>query len=153
MLIEGTHSAQNSKFALIVSRFNNQITDKLLVGATDCLLHHGARNDDIDVIKVPGALEIPIAALKAAQTKKYDAIICLGTVIRGHTPHFEYVAGETTRGVGQVGLQTGVPTIFGVLTTNTLEDAVDRAGSKESNKGWQAAMTAMEMIDVIKKIL
>ena len=152
MTFEGKLSAQNHKFAVIVSRFNSFITDKLLEGAMDCMVRHDGNPDNIDIIKVPGSFEIPLTALKIAQTKKYDAIICLGAVIRGKTAHFDYVAGEAAKGIGQVGLQTGVPTVFGVLTCDTLEEAIERAGSKSGNKGWDAALTAIEMVNLLKQI-
>lgn len=149
---EGKLNAQNHKYAIIVSRFNSFITDKLFEGAMDCILRHDGSADNIDIIRVPGSFEIPLTALKAAQTKKYDAVICLGAVIRGKTAHFDYVAGEAAKGIGQVGLQTGVPTVFGVLTCDTLEEAIERAGSKSGNKGWDAAMTAIEMVNLLKQI-
>ena len=152
MTIEGKLSAQNHKYAIIVSRFNSFITDKLFEGAQDCIIRHDGNAENIDEIKVPGSFEIPLTALKAAQSKKYDAVICLGAVIRGKTAHFDYVAGEAAKGIGQVGLQTGVPTIFGVLTCDNLEEAIERAGSKSGNKGWDAAMTAIEMVNLLKQI-
>ncbi len=152
MTIEGKLSAQNHKYAIIVSRFNSFITDKLFEGAVDCIVRHDGHADHIDLIRVPGSFEIPLTAMKAAQTKKYDAVICLGAVIRGKTAHFDYVAGEAAKGIGQVGLQTGVPTIFGVLTCDNLEEAIERAGSKSGNKGWDAAMTAIEMVNLLKQI-
>ena len=151
MTFEGKLSSQNHKYAVIVSRFNSFITDKLQDGALDCILRHDGSPDNIDIIKVPGSFEIPLAAFKIAQTKKYDAIICLGAVIRGKTSHFDYVAGEASKGISQVGLQTGVPTIFGVLTCDTLEEAIERAGSKSGNKGWDAALTAIEMVNLLKQ--
>lgn len=152
MTHEGKLNAQNHKYAIIVSRFNSFITDKLFEGAMDCILRHDGSADNIDIIRVPGSFEIPLTALRAAQTKKYDAVICLGAVIRGKTAHFDYVAGEAAKGIGQVGLQTGVPTVFGVLTCDTLEEAIERAGSKSGNKGWDAAMTAIEMVNLLKQI-
>ncbi len=152
MTIEGKLSAENHSYAIIVGRFNWFITGRLLEGALDCLLRHNGNADKIDIIKVPGSFEIPATALKCAQTKKYDAIICLGAVIRGKTSHFDYVAGEAAKGVGQVGLQTGVPTIFGILTTDTIEDALERAGTKAGNKGWDAALAAIEMVNLFKQI-
>ncbi|MBL7958628.1 6,7-dimethyl-8-ribityllumazine synthase [bacterium] len=152
MKFEGKLSAQNHKYAVIVSRFNSFITDKLLEGATDCIIRHDGNSENIDVVKVPGSFEIPLTALRIAQTKKYDAVICLGAVIRGKTAHFDYVAGEAAKGIGQVGLQTGVPTVFGVLTCDTLEEAIERAGSKSGNKGWDAALTAVEMVNLLKQI-
>ena len=152
MTFEGKLSAQNHKYAVIVSRFNSFITDKLLEGATDCINRHDGNSENIDIIKVPGSFEIPLTALKIAQTKKYDAVICLGAVIRGKTAHFDYVAGEAAKGIGQVGLQTGIPTVFGVLTCDTLEEAIERAGSKSGNKGWDAALTAIEMVNLLKQL-
>lgn len=152
MTIEGNYSAANHKFAIIVSRFNNFITDKLLEGAIDCITRHDGAADKIDIIKVPGSFEIPVTAHKIAQTKKYDVIICLGAVIRGQTAHFDYVAGEAAKGVGQVGLSTGVPTIFGILTTDSIEEAIERAGTKSGNKGWDAALSAIEMANLFKKL-
>jgi 6,7-dimethyl-8-ribityllumazine synthase len=152
MTFEGKLTAHNHKYAIIVSRFNSFITDKLFEGAVDCILRHDGNSENIDIIKVPGSFEIPLTALKAAQTKKYDAVICLGAVIRGKTAHFDYVAGEAAKGIGQVGLQTGVTTVFGVLTCDTLEEAIERAGSKSGNKGWDAAMTAIEMVNLLKQI-
>jgi len=135
-----------------VSRFNDFITGKLLDGAVDALLRHGAKDEDIDVIKVPGAFEIPLAAKKVAEKGSYNALICLGTVIRGATPHFDYVAAEVSKGVASVSLDTGVPIAFGVLTTDTIEQAVERAGTKSGNKGFDSAVTAIEMAQVFKKL-
>jgi 6,7-dimethyl-8-ribityllumazine synthase len=145
---EGKISAEGKKFALVVSRFNDFVSDKLLTGALDALNRHGARDQDIDVVKVPGSFEIPLMAKKMAAKEKYDAVICLGAVIRGSTPHFEYVSAEVSKGVAQVGLEAGVPVIFGVITTDTLEQAIERAGTKAGNKGWSAAIAAMEMADL-----
>ena len=135
-----------------MSRFNDFITGKLLDGAVDALLRHGAKDEDIDVVKVPGAFEIPLAAKKVAEKGSYHAVICLGTVIRGATPHFDYVAAEVSKGVASVSLDTGVPIAFGVLTTDTIEQAVERAGTKSGNKGFDAAVTAIEMAQVFKKL-
>ena len=151
-VFEGKISAEGKRFGLIVSRFNDFVTDKLLAGALDALTRHGARDEDIDVAKVPGAFEIPLMAKKMAQKEKYDAVICLGAVIRGSTPHFEYVSAEVSKGVALVGLEAGVPVIFGVITTDTLEQAIERAGSKAGNKGWSAAMAAMEMADLMASV-
>jgi 6,7-dimethyl-8-ribityllumazine synthase len=145
---EGKITAEGKKFGLVVSRFNDFVTDKLLSGALDALTRHGARDEDIEIAKVPGAFEIPLVAKMMAQKEKYDAIICLGAVIRGSTPHFEYVSSEVTKGVALVGLEYGTPVIFGVITTDTLEQAIERAGSKAGNKGWGAAIAAMEMADL-----
>ena len=150
--IEGKITAQNSKIAIIQSRFNSFITDRLFEGVMDCWIRHDGNADNVDIIKVPGSFEIPLAALKVAGTKKYDAVICIGAVIKGGTPHFDYIANEVTKGIAQVSLNTGIPVIFGVLTTESIEEAIERAGTKMGNKGWEAAMTAMEMIQVLKKI-
>jgi 6,7-dimethyl-8-ribityllumazine synthase len=151
-IIQGELQAKGLKFAIIVSRFNDFITGKLLDGAVDALVRHGAKDEDIDVIKVPGAFEIPFAAKKVAEKGSYNAVICLGTVIRGATPHFDYVAAEVSKGVASVSLDTGVPIAFGVLTTDTIEQAVERAGTKSGNKGFDAAVTAIEMAQVFKKL-
>jgi 6,7-dimethyl-8-ribityllumazine synthase len=151
-IIQGDLQAKGLKFAIIVSRFNDFITSKLLDGAVDALLRHGAKEEDIDVVKVPGAFEIPLAAQKVAEKGAHNAIICLGTVIRGATPHFDYVAAEVSKGVASAALDTGVPIAFGVLTTDTIEQAVERAGTKSGNKGFDAAVTAIEMAQVFKKL-
>jgi len=148
---EGKLSGKGLKIGIVVSRFNEFITQKLLSGALDCLTRHEVDSNQIDVIWVPGAFEIPLAAKKAAQ-KEYDAIICLGAVIRGATPHFDYVAAEVTKGVATVSLDAGKPVIFGVLTTDTIEQAIERAGTKAGNKGWEAALAAIEMANLFKKI-
>jgi 6,7-dimethyl-8-ribityllumazine synthase len=151
-IIEGSLSAANFKFAIIVSRFNEAISSKLLEGAVDCLKRHNCRPENIDVIKVPGAFEIPVTADKAASSKKYEAVICLGAVIKGATPHFEYVASSTSNGIMQTSLKNSVPVIFGVLTTDNIEQAIERAGTKSGNKGWDAALTAIEMADLFKRL-
>jgi 6,7-dimethyl-8-ribityllumazine synthase len=151
-VIEGQLNAEGKKFGIVVSRFNEMISKSLLGGAFDCLARHGADEDEIVVVYVPGSFEIPMAAKKLAQSKKYDAVICLGAVIRGGTPHFDYIAAEVSKGVAHVGMETGVPVIFGVITTDTIEQAIERAGTKAGNKGWDAALTAIEMADVIKKL-
>jgi len=151
-VIQGELQAKGLKFAVIVSRFNDFITGKLLEGAVDALVRHGAKEEDIDVIKVPGAFEIPLTAKKVAAKGSYNALICLGTVIRGATPHFDYVAAEVSKGVATASMETGVPMAFGVLTTDTIEQAVERAGTKSGNKGFDAAMTAIEMAQVFKKL-
>jgi len=150
--IEGRLDASGLKFGLIVSRFNSFITDRLVEGAQDALLRHGAAEQDIDIIRAPGAFEIPLVAKKAAASGRYDALICLGAVIRGSTPHFDYVSAEVSKGVAHVGLDTGLPVIFGVLTTDTIEQAIERAGTKAGNKGFEAAMSAIEMTDLLKKL-
>lgn len=149
---EGTISAEGKRFALVVSRFNDFISDKLLTGAIDALLRHGARDEDIDIVKVPGSFEIPLMAKKITEKGKYHAVICLGAVIRGSTPHFEYVSSEVAKGVALVGLESGIPVIFGVVTTDTLEQAIERAGTKAGNKGWSAAVAAMEMANLVDSL-
>jgi 6,7-dimethyl-8-ribityllumazine synthase len=151
-VIEGELSAAGLRFAIIVSRFNSFITERLLAGATDALTRTGANPDNIDIVKVPGSWEVPLVAGELARQKIYDAIICLSAVIRGETPHFDYVAAEAAKGIAQVASQTGVPVAFGVLTTNTLEQAIDRAGAKGGNKGFDAAMTAVEMANLMRKL-
>lgn len=149
---EGNIVADGAKFGIIVGRFNEFISSKLLGGAVDSLIRHGANEDDIEVSWVPGAFEIPLVAQKMAVSSRYDAVICLGAVIRGSTPHFDYVASEVSKGVAKVTLDTGVPVIFGVLTTDTIEQAIERAGTKAGNKGFDAAVTAIEMVNLIKQI-
>ncbi|MBP7254972.1 MAG: 6,7-dimethyl-8-ribityllumazine synthase [Negativicutes bacterium] len=150
--IEGKLTAQGLKFGIVVSRFNEFINAKLLGGAMDALIRHGAADDDIEVVWVPGAYEIPLIAQKMANSKKYDAIICLGTVIRGSTTHYDYVCNEVAKGVAHVGLNTGVPTMFGVVTTENIEQAIERAGTKAGNKGFDAAVGAIEMANLLKEI-
>ena len=151
-VIQGELQAKGLKFGVVVSRFNDFITSKLLDGAVDALVRHGAKEEDIDVVRVPGAFEIPLIAKKLAAKGAYNAVICLGTVIRGATPHFDYVAAEVSKGVAQASLETGVPIAFGVITSDTIEQAVERAGSKSGNKGFDAAITAIEMAQVMKKL-
>ncbi|SCY82966.1 6,7-dimethyl-8-ribityllumazine synthase [Alkaliphilus peptidifermentans] len=147
---EGKLLSEGLKFGIIVGRFNEFIGGKLLQGALDAIKRHGGNEDNIEISWVPGAFEIPLVAKKMAKSGKYDAVICLGAVIRGSTPHFDYVANEVTKGVAMVGLETEVPTIFGVLTTDTIEQAIERAGTKAGNKGFEAAATAIEMINLLK---
>ncbi|MEW6068919.1 MAG: 6,7-dimethyl-8-ribityllumazine synthase [Nitrospirota bacterium] len=151
-IIEGELQAKGLKFGIIFSRFNDFITSKLLEGAKDALLRHGAKEDDIDVVKVPGSFEIPVVAKKLAAKGTYNAIICLGTIIRGATPHFEYIAAEVSKGIALVSLETGVPVVFGIITSDTIEQAIERAGTKSGNKGWDAAITAIEMVQLLKKL-
>ncbi|MCV6637671.1 6,7-dimethyl-8-ribityllumazine synthase [Candidatus Albibeggiatoa sp. nov. NOAA] len=151
-LIEGNFTAQDANYAIVVGRFNSFITESLLNGALDALQRHGIDADKISVIKVPGAFEMPIAAQRLAKLDKYDAIIALGAVIRGGTPHFDYVAGECTKGLAQVSLQYSVPVAFGVLTVDSIEQAIERAGTKAGNKGAEAALSAIEMVSVLGKI-
>ena len=152
-LYEGLLLGKGLKIAMVVSRFNEFVTNKLLEGAQDALLRHDVNQDDIDIAWVPGAFEIPVVAQKLAQTNRYDAVICLGAVIRGATPHFEYIAAEVTKGIAQVGLNTGVPVIFGVITSDTLEQAIERAGTKSGNKGFDAAVNAIEMANLMKNMV
>jgi 6,7-dimethyl-8-ribityllumazine synthase len=144
--------AEGKKFALVVSRFNDFITEKLLSGAMDALVRSGAAPDDIEVVKVPGAFEIPLAAKRVAGTERFDAIVCLGAVIRGSTPHFDYVSAEVSKGIAAVGMEADVPVIFGVITTDTIEQAIERAGTKAGNKGWSAAMAAVEMANLFSEL-
>ncbi len=148
-MFEGKLVGKGQRFGLIVSRFNEFITNKLLSGCMDALLRHDVSGDDIDIAWVPGAFEMPLVAQKMAH-KEYDAVICLGAVIRGATPHFEYVSAEVTKGIAQVGLQSGVPVIYGVITADTLEQAIERAGTKAGNKGVDAALTAIEMVNLLE---
>ncbi len=143
---------KGQRFAIVVSRFNEFISSKLLSGAIDCLCRHGVESSDVDVAWTPGGFEVPLVAKRMAESGNYAAVICLGAVIRGGTPHFNYIASEVSKGVAQVGLQTGVPTIFGVITTDTIEQAVERAGTKAGNKGAEAAASAIEMADLMENL-
>jgi len=149
---EGMLLGKGLKFGLVISRFNEFISKKLLEGAQDALLRHGVKEEDIDIAWTPGSFEIPLVAQKLAQTKKYDAVICLAAVIRGGTPHFQYIAAEVTKGIAKVGLEAGLPVIYGVITADTLEQAVERAGTKAGNKGFDAAVSAIEMANLVKSI-
>lgn len=149
---EGELQAKGLKFAVIVSRFNEFITNKLLDGALDALHRHGASEQGVDIIKVPGSFEIPLTAKRAAEKGSYDAIICLGTIIRGATPHFEYVASEAAKGIASASMETGIPFAFGIITADTIEQAVERAGTKSGNKGWDAALVAIEMAQLLRKL-
>ena len=151
-LFEGALLGKGLKFGLVVSRFNEFFTKKLVEGAQDALLRHGVSEEDIEIAWVPGTFEIPLVARKLALTKRYDAVICLGAVIRGATPHAEYIAAEVTKGIAKVGLETGLPIIYGVITADTLEQAIERAGTKKGNKGFEAAMSAIEMANLLKNI-
>ena len=144
--------AEGKKFALVVGRFNDFITEKLLSGALDALVRSGASDDDLEVVRVPGSFEIPLVAKKMADTKRFDAIICLGAVIRGSTPHFDYVSAEVSKGVAMVAMESEIPVIFGVITTDTIEQAIERAGTKAGNKGWSAAIAAVEMANLFEMI-
>jgi 6,7-dimethyl-8-ribityllumazine synthase len=144
--------AEGKKFAVVVSRFNDFITEKLLSGALDALVRSGTADEDIEVVRVPGAFEIPLVAKKMAKTNRFDAVICLGAVIRGSTPHFDYISAEVSKGVALVGMESEVPVIFGVITTDTIEQAIERAGTKAGNKGWSAAIAAVEMANLFEII-
>ena len=148
-ILEAKLLAEGKKFALVVSRFNDFITEKLVSGALDALARSGARDEDIDLVRVPGAFEIPLLAKRMAAKGRYDAVICLGAVIRGATPHFDYVSAEVSKGVAMVGLEGDLPVIFGIITTDTIEQAIERAGTKAGNKGWSAAMAAVEMANLM----
>ncbi len=150
--VQGMLDAKGKSFGVTISRFNEFITQKLLDGALDCLRRHGAEEEKITIVWVPGSFEIPYAAHRMAKSKKYDAVICLGTVIRGQTPHFDYIANEVAKGVARISLETSVPTIFGVITADTLEQAIERAGTKAGNKGWDAALSAIEMAKLFEQI-
>ena len=150
---QGRLSAGGFRFALVSSRWNDFLTARLVEGALDALERLGADEGAVEHFRVPGSFEIPLAALKAAQSGRFDAVVCLGTVIRGQTPHFEYVAGEVTKGIAHVGLQTGLPVLYGIVTADTLEQAIDRAGVKAGNKGFEAAMSAVEMVNLLKSVI
>jgi len=149
---EGKLNAQGKRFALVVSRFNDLVTTRLLDGALDCLQRHGAADEDIEVAWVPGAFELPIVAQKMAQTGRFDVVTCLGCIVRSDTPHFDYVAGESSKGIARVGLDTGVPITFGVITADTVDQAVQRAGVKSGNRGWDSGMNAVEMASLVAAI-
>ncbi len=151
-IFEGDLQAKGLKFGIVISRFNEFITGKLLDGAKDALVRHGVKEEDIDIVKVPGSFEIPLIAKKMAEKATYNAVICLGTVIRGATPHFDYISAEVSKGIATVSMETGVPVAFGVLTCDTIEQAVERAGTKSGNKGWDAALTAIEMARLLKNL-
>lgn len=151
-ILEGKLTAEGLKFGIVISRFNEFITSKLLTGALDAIHRHGGREEDIDVAWVPGAFELPMVAKTMAESKRYDAVLCLGAVIRGSTTHYDYVCSEAAKGIAQVGMQTGVPTIFGVVTTENIEQAIERAGTKVGNKGVDAAISAIEMANLLKVV-
>jgi len=150
--IQGQLNSSGMRFAIVTSRFNDFVTSRLLGGALDALERTGTAEADITVVRVPGSFEIPLAAKKLVQTKKYDAVICLGTLIRGETPHFDYISSEVTKGIGSVSLESGIPVAFGVLTVDSVEQAVDRAGMKSGNKGSEAALSAVEMVSLLKQL-
>ena len=149
---EGHINGQGFRFAIVASRWNDFISSRLVEGALDALERLGADEKLVEVFRVPGAFEIPLLALRLAESEKFDAVICIGTIIRGQTPHFEYIAGEVTRGIGEAGLQTGVPVVFGVVTADTVDQAIDRAGVKLGNKGFEAATTAVELVNLYKAV-
>ena len=151
-IIEGKLNAKGKKFGIVISRFNELISSQLLAGAKDCLLRHDCKEEDITIAWVPGSYEIPLTAKRMAKSKKYASVICLGAVIRGGTPHFDYIASEVSKGVAQVGLEANLPVIFGILTTDSIEQALERAGTKAGNKGWDAALSAIEMVNLFGKI-
>jgi len=150
--INGNLKGEDKRFALVVSRFNSMISERLLEGALDCFERHGGKRENLTVVRVPGSFEIPLTALKLAKSGKYDGVICLGAVIRGSTPHFDYVAAEAAKGVAQAAFSSGLPVIFGVLTTDSIEQAIERAGTKAGNKGWDAMLSAIEMVDLFRQI-
>jgi 6,7-dimethyl-8-ribityllumazine synthase len=151
-IIEGQLDARDKNFAIIVSRFNGFISEQLLQGALDCLLRHGAAEQNITVYRVPGAYEIPATARQITALKKHDALVCLGVLIRGATPHFDHIAGFVAKSIGEIGVHSGIPTIFGVLTTDSIEQAIERAGTKAGNKGWEAALAAIEMTNLFRQL-
>lgn len=151
-IIEGKLDASGLRFGIVVSRFNSFISERLVEGALDALIRHGADTDNVQLVRVPGAYEIPLMAKKMVETGRYDAIICLGAVIRGATPHFDYVSAEVSKGIAAVSLDSGIPVAFGVLTTDNLEQAIERAGSKAGNKGFDAAVSAIEMVNLFKAL-
>ncbi len=150
--IEGTLAAGGHSYGIVVSRFNSLVTEQLLSGAVDCLVRHGASENNITVVRCPGSFEIPQVAARLARSGQYSAVICLGCVIRGETPHFDYIASEVTKGIGSIALETGVPVAFGVLTTDNLQQALERAGAKAGNKGWDAAATAIELVNTFSQL-
>jgi 6,7-dimethyl-8-ribityllumazine synthase len=151
-VIEGKLDATGLKFGIVVSRFNEFITGKLLAGALDAIVRHGGSDEDVDVVWMPGSFELPLAAKKMAESGKYDAVICVGAVIRGGTSHFDFVAGEAAKGIAQAAMQTGIPVIFGVITTETIEQAIERAGTRLPNRGFEAAVTAIEAVNALEQI-
>jgi len=150
--VEGNLKADGFKFAIVASRFNDFVVSRLIGGATDVLVRLGANSDDITIYRVPGSWEVPLTVKKVVDTKRFDAVICVGAVIRGETPHFDYIAGEVTKGIATISLQSGIPITFGVLTVDTVEQAIDRAGLKSGNKGYDAAMSAVELLNLYKVI-
>lgn len=150
--LKGNLQAKDKSFALVTSRFNEFVTHKLLDGALDCLYRHAADENKITIVWTPGCFELPYAASRLAKSKKYDAVVCLGAVIKGDTPHYDYIASEVAKGIARISLETGVPVIFGIITTDNLEQAIERAGTKAGNKGWDAALSAIEMVNLFEQI-
>lgn len=151
-IVTGKHDATEMRFGIVVAQFNGLITERLQAGAVDALCRHGARDDDLDVVLVPGAFDIPLFAKQLAASGRYQAVICLGAVIKGETPHFDYISAAMTQGIKEISLATGVPVTFGVLTTDSVEQALDRAGAKLGNKGWEAALSAIEMVNALREL-
>ena len=151
-IYEGQLAAQGQRFGIVVSRFNDLVTAKLLEGALDCLRRHGAADEDIEVVRVPGSFELPLAAKKLVATGRFDVVICLGAIVRSDTPHFDFVAGEAAKGIAQVGLESGIPVTFGVITADTVDQAIQRAGVRAGNRGWDAALNAVEMASLMDRI-
>ncbi len=149
---EGSLIAKELKFCLVVSRFNEFLSNRLMEGALDCLKRHGAEEKNVEIVWVPGSFEMPLITLKMARSKKYDGIVCLGVIIRGDTPHFEYIASEVAKGLAKVNFETGIPVSFGIITAETIEQAIERAGTKSGNKGWQAALSTIEMANLLKEL-
>jgi len=149
---QGRLNAEGFRFAIIASRWNDFLTARLVEGALDALVRLGAAQEAVEVFKVPGSFEIPLLALRVAETKRFDAVVCVGTILRGQTPHFDYIAGEVTKGIAQAAMQTGVPVLYGIITADTLEQAIDRAGVKAGNKGFEAAMSAVELVNLYKSM-
>jgi len=149
---EGKLNAANRKYAIVIGRFNHFIGKELVSGAVDCLERHGAASKDIEVAYVPGSFEVPMAAKALANTGRFDAVICLGVLVRGQTPHFDYISAEATKGIAQIGISSGVPAAYGIITADTLEQAIERAGTKAGNKGWEAALAAIEMADLFSQL-
>jgi 6,7-dimethyl-8-ribityllumazine synthase len=150
--LEGKLDASGFKFGVVISRFNHFLTDKLLTGALDCLQRHGCQDESVTVAYVPGSFEVPYAAQRMAKSAAYDAVICLGAIVRGDTPHFEYIAAESAKGVARIAMETGIPVIYGMVTADTLEQAIERSGTKAGNKGWDAALAAVEMVNLYRAI-
>lgn len=150
--VEGKLSGQGKRFGIVTGRFNSFLANQLLEGALDCLIRHGVKDDDITSVRVPGSFEVPLAAHKMAKSGKYDSVIALGVLVRGHTPHFEYIASEATKGIAHAAMDTGIPVTYGIITADTLDQAIERSGTKAGNKGWDAALSAIEMVDLYSQL-